>query len=146
MGILYKSDGLECCLPVISVFDAEELQSHWNGAKAQFFPKNCMESKKRTIIGNLDRVIFVSSVDSLDWKEQGADAERRQVLEHKHLGNGSIILFHNDAKYTPEVLDSILKGLKEKGFDIVPISELILRDDFEMDHEGRQKAKNGGDA
>ena len=39
-------------------------------------------------------------VDSLDWKEQGAEAEIRQVLEHKHLGNGSIILFHNDAKYT----------------------------------------------
>lgn len=87
--------------------------------------------------------LFVSSVDSLDWKEQGVEAERRQVLNHKHLGSGSIILFHNDAKYTPEVLDSILKGLKEKGFDIVPISELILREDFEMDHEGRQKTKEG---
>ena len=43
-------------------------------------------------------------VDSLDWKEQGAEVEIRQVLEHKHLGNGSIILFHNDAKYTPKVL------------------------------------------
>ena len=49
-------------------------------------------------------------VDSLDWKEQGAEVEIRQVLEHKHLGNGSIILFHNDAKYTPKVLDTILKG------------------------------------
>lgn len=43
--------------------------------------------------------------------------EIRQVLEHKHLGNGSIILFHNDAKYTPKVLDTILKGIKEKGFE-----------------------------
>lgn len=85
--------------------------------------------------------LFIACVDSLDWKEQGAEAERNQVLNHKHLGNGSIILFHNDAKYTPQVLDSILKGLKEKGFEIVPISELILREDFEMDHEGRQKAK-----
>ncbi len=82
-------------------------------------------------------------VDSLDWKELGAEAELNQVLNHKHLGNGSIILFHNDAKYTPQVLDSILKGLKEKGFEIVPISELILREDFEMDHEGRQKLKSG---
>lgn len=82
-------------------------------------------------------------VDSLDWKEQGAEAEKNQVLNHKHLSNGSIILFHNDAKYTPQVLDSILKGLKGKGFEIVPISELILREDFEMDHEGRQKPKEG---
>lgn len=80
-------------------------------------------------------------VDSLDWKEQGAEAEINQVLNHKHLGNGSIILFHNDAKYTPQVLDTILKGLKEKGFEIVPISELIHRDNFEMDHEGRQIPK-----
>ena len=80
-------------------------------------------------------------VDSLDWKEQGAEAEIRQVLEHKHLGNGSIILFHNDAKYTPKVLDTILKGIKEKGFEIVPISQLIHRENFEMDHEGRQIPK-----
>ena len=80
-------------------------------------------------------------VDSLDWKEQGADAEINQVLNHKHLENGSIILFHNDAKYTPQVLDTILKGLKNKGFDIVPVSELIHRGNFEMDHEGRQIPK-----
>lgn len=82
-------------------------------------------------------------VDSLDWKEQGAQAEIDQVLNHKHLGNGSIILFHNDAKYTPQVLDTILKGIKEKGFEIVPISKLIHRDNFEMDHEGRQILKSG---
>lgn len=80
-------------------------------------------------------------VDSLDWKEQGAEVEIRQVLEHKHLGNGSIILFHNDAKYTPKVLDTILKGIKEKGFEIVPISQLIHRENFEMGHEGRQIPK-----
>jgi peptidoglycan/xylan/chitin deacetylase (PgdA/CDA1 family) len=55
------------------------------------------------------------------------------------LGNGSIILFHNDAKYTPQALDSIIKGLKSKGYEIVPISELILRGEYQMDHEGRQK-------
>lgn len=69
----------------------------------------------------------------------GADHEINQVLNHKHLGNGSIVLFHNDAKYTPEVLDTIIKGLKEKGYEIVPISQLILKDNFEMDHEGRQR-------
>lgn len=78
-------------------------------------------------------------IDSLDWKELGADHEINQVLNHKHLGNGSIVLFHNDAKYTPEVLDTIIKGLKEKGYEIVPISQLILKDNFEMDHEGRQR-------
>ena len=60
------------------------------------------------------------------------------MLGHKNLQNGSIILFHNDAKYTPEALDSIIKGLKEKGYDIVPISELIIRDGYTIDVNGRQ--------
>lgn len=77
-------------------------------------------------------------VDSLDWKEQGVEAEINQVLNHKHLGNGSILLFHNDAKYTPQALDTILKGLKEKGYDIVPVSELIHTGEYTVDHEGRQ--------
>lgn len=77
-------------------------------------------------------------VDSLDWKEYGVEHEVNQVLNHKHLGNGSIILFHNDAEYTPDALDRIIKGLKEKGYEIVPISELIMRENFTMNHEGRQ--------
>ena len=77
-------------------------------------------------------------VDSLDWKEYGVEHEISQVLNHKHLGNGSIILFHNDAKYTPEALDSIIKGLKENGYEIVPLSDLIIKNDYHIDHEGRQ--------
>jgi len=69
----------------------------------------------------------------------GVEAEVKQVLNHKHLGNGSIILFHNDADYTPEALPIIIDGLHEKGFEIVPISELVLKEDFYIDHEGRQK-------
>lgn len=36
-------------------------------------------------------------VDSLDWKDYGVDSIIRTVTEHKHLGNGSIILCHNGA-------------------------------------------------
>lgn len=77
-------------------------------------------------------------VDSLDWKELGTDHEINQVLNHKHLGNGSIILFHNDAKFTPDVLDTIIKQLKSKGFEIVPISQLIHKDNYIINTEGRQ--------
>lgn len=82
--------------------------------------------------------ILASSLDSLDWKEYGVQEEINKVLNHKHLGNGSIILFHNDAKYTPEALDSIIKGLKEKGYEIVPVSELIMRENYTINTEGRQ--------
>jgi peptidoglycan/xylan/chitin deacetylase (PgdA/CDA1 family) len=84
---------------------------------------------------------FISNADSLDWKGYGVQDEIKRVLNHKHLGNGSIILFHNDAKYTPQALDTILKGLKEKGYEIVPVSELIYKDNYKIDHEGRQFAE-----
>ena len=82
--------------------------------------------------------ILASSLDSLDWKEYGVQEEISKVLNHKNLRNGSIILFHNDAKYTPQALDSIIKGLKEKGYEIVPISELIMRENYTINAEGRQ--------
>lgn len=81
---------------------------------------------------------LVSIVDSLDWKEYGVESEINQVLNHKHLSNGSIILFHNDAKYTPDALGAIIKGLKDKGYEIVPISELIIKDNYTINTEGRQ--------
>ena len=60
------------------------------------------------------------------------------VCEHKHLGGGSIILMHNGAKYTVDALDTIIKSLKAKGYELVPISQLIMTKDYKMDHEGRQ--------
>ncbi len=81
-------------------------------------------------------------VDSLDWKKLGLEHEINQVLNHKHLGNGSIILFHNDAKYTPDALDTIIKGIKEKGYEIVPIIDLIYKDNYYIDHEGRQRSND----
>ena len=81
-------------------------------------------------------------VDSLDWMEHGVQTEIDRVLNHKNLRNGSIVLFHNDAKYTPAALDTIIKGLKAKGYEIVPLSELIHRQGYHMDHEGRQVLDN----
>lgn len=77
-------------------------------------------------------------VDSLDWKDYGVDAIIDTVVNHKHLGNGSIILCHNGAKYTALALDTMLTQLTEKGYEFVPISQLIIKDNYHMDHEGRQ--------
>ena len=80
-------------------------------------------------------------VDSLDWKDYGVDSIIKTVTQHKHLGNGSIILCHNGAKYTAQALDTLITTLKEKGYTFVPLSELIYRDNYSMDHEGRQIPK-----
>lgn len=77
-------------------------------------------------------------IDSLDWKEYGVQNLIDTVLNHKNLGNGSIVLMHNNAKYTKDALDSIIVGLKDQGYELVPISELIIKENYKTDHTGRQ--------
>ena len=81
-------------------------------------------------------------VDSLDWKDYGVDSIIKTVTEHKHLGNGSIILCHNGAKYTAQALDTLITTLQDKGYELVPISQLIYKDNYHLNHEGRQISSN----
>ena len=78
------------------------------------------------------------SVDSLDWKDYGVESILNTVLNHKHLGNGSIILCHNGAKYTAQALEQLIDGLQGKGFKLVKMSDLIYQDNYEINVEGRQ--------
>ncbi|MTI49546.1 polysaccharide deacetylase family sporulation protein PdaB [Sporosalibacterium faouarense] len=78
-------------------------------------------------------------VDSLDWKERGVQPVVDRVI--KNAKEGSIILFHNNAKYVAEYLPIIIKELQNQGYEIVPISELIYKDNFYIDHTGKQIQK-----
>ena len=80
----------------------------------------------------------MTNVDSLDWKDYGVDNIIKTVTEHKNLQNGSIVLMHNGAKYTAQALPKIIEGLRAKGYELVPISELIYRDNYHLDVTGRQ--------
>ncbi|NLC44784.1 MAG: polysaccharide deacetylase family protein [Clostridiales bacterium] len=75
-------------------------------------------------------------VDSLDWKELGVQPMVERVT--KKVDKGSIVLFHNNAKYIVEALPKILDNLLIEGYTIVPISELIYKENYRMDHTGRQ--------
>jgi polysaccharide deacetylase family sporulation protein PdaB len=76
-------------------------------------------------------------VDSLDWKEIGVEHVVDRVI--KNTKNGSIVLFHNNAKYVSEYLPLILEKLKSQGYEIVPISELIYKENYSMDSTGKQR-------
>lgn len=81
---------------------------------------------------------FVTNRDSLDWMDYDAKTIVSNVCNHKALGPGAIILCHNGAKHTAEALDEMLTNLKEQGYTFVPISELIMKENFHMDVTGRQ--------
>ena len=74
-------------------------------------------------------------VDSLDWKGIPADEIVRRVTGK--VRSGSIVLFHNAAEHTPEALPEILAFLLQNGYRAVPVSELLLTGDYEIDNTGR---------
>jgi peptidoglycan/xylan/chitin deacetylase (PgdA/CDA1 family) len=78
------------------------------------------------------------SVDSLDWMEEGIDEMTSRVLTHAELRDGAILLFHNDTKYTAQALDTILTKLKEQGYTMVTVSDLLWPGSYSLDHTGRQ--------
>lgn len=78
-------------------------------------------------------------VDSMDWKDYGEQNIVDTILENKSLQNGSIILCHNGAKYTVDALEKVITGLQKKGYQIVPVSQLIYTEDYHMDASGRQR-------
>lgn len=77
------------------------------------------------------------NVDSLDWKPDIGKDEIMSRIKSK-LVSGSILLFHNDTNHTAAILGDIIKTIKSSGYEIVPVSSLIIREDYTIDYEGRQ--------
>lgn len=75
-------------------------------------------------------------VDSLDWKDLEPSAIYDRVT--KRVNPGSIVLFHNAAKNTPAALPQILEKLTGDGYKIIPISQLIYKENYKIDNAGKQ--------
>lgn len=76
------------------------------------------------------------SVDSLDW--QGLSVEEMVARVTGAAENGSVLLFHNDVKNTPEALRQVLKILSEKGYQFVTVEELLYWENYRIDSAGKQ--------
>jgi len=77
--------------------------------------------------------------DSVDWKQSGSDIEYERIM--KKVKPGSILLFHNNAKYTPENLDRIISNLQGEGYNFIPVGELIYNENYYIDEQGEQRKK-----
>lgn len=77
-------------------------------------------------------------VDSLDWKGLPTEEIVRRVTSQ--VNSGSIVLFHNGVKNTPEALSLILEKLSAQGYAFVPVSQMIYTENYTLNHEGRQIA------
>lgn len=74
--------------------------------------------------------------DSLDYTKISVEEIVNRVV--KGTQNGSIILFHNGVENTAEALDRILTELKKQGYSFVSVNDLIYKDNYYLDHTGKQ--------
>ena len=76
------------------------------------------------------------SIDTLDYN--GLTGEQMWQRIEPKLEKGSIILMHNGTENTALSLDMIIKNIKEKGFELVTVSELIYKENYRIDSNGMQ--------
>ena len=53
--------------------------------------------------------------------------------------NGDIIMFQNNMAATPEALGEIILGLREQGYKIVTVSDILLDSAYIVDGNGIQR-------
>ena len=99
-------------------------------------PYGDYDNKVVTALKEIGHYTIQWDVDSLDWKNPSPDEIVKRVTDK--VTDGSIVLFHNAAMNTPKALPQILKNLQDKGFEIIPISEIIYKDNYTIDHKGTQ--------
>ena len=78
-------------------------------------------------------------VDSLDWKNLSATEIALRIVNGAKCG--SIILCHNNGLHTAKSLPLVFSTLKNRGYEFVPIGELIYKDDYTIDASGKQHKK-----
>lgn len=89
--------------------------------------KSAKDKEYYTIQWNLDTLDYTGLTGEEMWKR----------LDNK-LSSGSIILMHNGTTNTADSLEMLIKNIKEKGYNIVPISDLIYKENYKIDSTGMQ--------
>ncbi|WP_186430989.1 polysaccharide deacetylase family sporulation protein PdaB [Clostridium sp. BSD9I1] len=120
----------------ISVADAKIMKITGQGTKLFRCPSGSYNDNTLNTVKSAGYYCIQWDVDSIDWKAEGADKEYERVM--KKVNPGSIILFHSDAKFTPYNLPRIIEDLKVKGYSFVKVGDLIYKENYKINLEGKQ--------
>ncbi|MGE5494238.1 MAG: polysaccharide deacetylase family protein [Burkholderiales bacterium] len=100
-------------------------------------PYGAFNSETVSALENKGYVPVKWSLDSKDWKGGDAKAIADEVLSK--VKSGDIIMFQNNMPATPEALPEIILGLREDGYKLVTVSELLLPENSFVDSQGTQR-------
>lgn len=98
-------------------------------------PSGAYDNNAVRTIENSGRYVIQWSVDGLDYIDTTEDEIYNRVVPKTKKGD--IILLHNGTKLTSKVLPKIITELK-RNYELVNISDLIYKDNYTLDHTGKQ--------
>lgn len=73
-------------------------------------------------VKNLGFRTIMWTIDTIDWQEPSVEITVRRVVDKAQ--NGAIVLMHPKPN-TAKALPQIIEGLRQQGFQLVPIGELL---------------------
>ena len=94
-----------------------------------------------TLLNVADEMGLISiqwDVDTLDWKGLSGEESCNRVL--RNVRPGSIILCHNNSDHILDALPLVLDRLQKQGYTVGSVGELVMKENFEIDRNGMQKA------
>lgn len=105
------------------------------GVKTKLFrpPRGLISAANRKIVTRLGYLIVLWTVSAMDWSGLSPKVMARRVK--RYVRNGCIILFHDSGALvrseggkrgnTVEALPLIISDLRRKGYQIVPLSQML---------------------
>ncbi len=124
-----KQELFECNKEIENIIGIEPVICR---APSGAYNNSCIE-----IAENMGMKTIQWDIDSRDWKKLPVNEMYENIISNTN--NGSIILFHNGIENTPKTLDLVLGELKKCGYKFVTVSDLIYKENYEIDSNGKQK-------
>lgn len=114
---------------ITSAFDTLKSNAGLPGMQMMRAPYGAFTKVEWARSADLIGTNVIWNIDTLDWKRPGADAIRDAVVNKAY--NGAIVLMHDgggDRSQDVDALPQIIDGLRQKGFTLVTVSELMQLD------------------
>lgn len=108
------------------MLDECELIQGITGKRPRFYrpPYGMVTRAEREIARDNGLVLVTWSIDTKDW-ESRSSAESIHAVIMRDLHPGAIILMHEIKAHTIDALPRIIADIRAKGYEIVPVSQLI---------------------
>lgn len=121
------------------LYDTNDLIYELTGKTPDLFrpPFGDCNSKVRAIVNAAGFDVIRWTHESYDARKEASEANSLKYST-KDMEGGCIVLTHIEADCTTAVLRDIMQWYKDNGFEVVPVSELLLEGNTSVDENGRQ--------